>query len=87
MGASVPVLVRILSQDFLKLVLIANVIGWPVAYYFMNQWLNNFAYKAPISWIVFVSTGLAVLMIAFLCILYHSLKVSRVNPVKSLRSE
>lgn len=87
MGASVPALIKILSKDFLKLVLIANLIGWPVAWYFMNKWLGNFAYKAPISPLIFVSTGVGVLMIAFLCILYHSLKVSRVNPVKSLRNE
>jgi putative ABC transport system permease protein len=87
LGASIPILIKILSQDFLKLVLIANIIGWPIAWYFMNRWLNNFAYRAPISWLVFVGTGVAVLTIALLCILYHSLKVSRVNPVKSLRSE
>lgn len=87
MGASVPALVRILSMDFLKLVLIANLVGWPIAWYFMSKWLGNFAYKAPISPLVFIGTGVAVLSIAFLCVLYHSLKVSRINPVKSLRSE
>ncbi len=87
MGASVPTLIRIMSGDFLKLVLIANIIGWPIAWYFMNRWLGNFAYKAPISPVVFVATGIVVLLIAFLCVLYHSLKVSRVNPVNSLRSE
>lgn len=87
MGASVPTLIRIMSADFLRLVLIANVIGWPVAYYFMNRWMEGFAYHAPISVLVFLGTALAVLLIAFLCVLYHSLKVSRVNPVKSLRSE
>jgi len=87
MGASVPVLIRILSADFLKLVLIANVIGWPTAWYFMNDWLGGFAYRININLWIFIVTGIAVLLIAFLCILYHSLKVSRVNPVKSLRSE
>jgi putative ABC transport system permease protein len=87
MGASVPVLIGILSADFLKLVLIANVIGWPIAWYFMSDWLGGFAYRINIDpWIFFV-TGVAVLLIAFLCVLYHALKVSRVNPVKSLRSE
>jgi putative ABC transport system permease protein len=87
MGASTPVLIRILSADFLKLVLVANIIGWPIAWYLMNQWLGNFAYKAAISPLIFVGTGIAVLLIAFLCVLYHSLKVSRVNPVQSLRNE
>lgn len=87
MGASVPVLIKLLSKDFLLLVLIANLIGWPIAWYLMNKWLGNFAYKAPISPLVFAGTGIAVLLIAFLCVLYHSLKVSRVNPVNSLRVE
>lgn len=87
MGANVTTLIRLMSADFLQLVLVANIIGWPVAYYFMNRWMSNFAYRAPISWFVFIGTAIAVLVIAFLCVLYHSLKVSRTNPVKSLRSE
>jgi putative ABC transport system permease protein len=87
MGASVPTLIRIMSTDFLQLVLIANVVGWPIAYYFMHKWMENFAYHAPINVSIFIGTALAVLAIAFLCVLYHSLKVSRINPVKSLRSE
>jgi putative ABC transport system permease protein len=87
MGASIPTLIRIMSTDFLKLVVIANLIGWPIAWYFMDRWMESFAYHAPMNVFVFVGTAVAVLLIAFLCVLYHSLKVSRVNPVKSLRSE
>jgi len=87
MGASVSTLISLLSKDFLKLVLLANLIGWPVAWYLMNKWLGNFAYKAPISPMVFVGTGVAVLLIAFLCVLYHTLKVSKINPVQSLRTD
>jgi putative ABC transport system permease protein len=87
MGASTAMLVKILSIDFLKLVLIANIIGWPIAYYFMNQWMTNFAYHASISVWTFIGTGVAVLVIAFLCLLYHSIKVSNISPVKSLKSE
>jgi len=87
MGASTATLIKVLSADFIKLVLIANLIGWPIASYFMSQWMTNFAYHTPISVWPFVGTGIAVLTIAFLCILYHSLKVSRISPVKSLRSE
>jgi putative ABC transport system permease protein len=87
MGASTLMLIRILSIDFLKLVLIANIIGWPIAYYFMNQWMTNFAYHTTVSPWAFIGTGIAVLVIAFLCLLYHSLKVSRISPVKSLKSE
>jgi putative ABC transport system permease protein len=87
MGASTAMLIKILSVDFIKLVLIANIIGWPIAYYFMNQWMTNFAYHTAVSVWTFIGTGVAVLMIAFLCLLYHSIKVSRINPVKSLRTE
>jgi putative ABC transport system permease protein len=87
MGASTAMLIRILSMDFIKLVLIANVIGWPIAFYLTNQWMANFAYHTSLPLWAFIGTGIAVLTIAFLCILYHSLKVSRVNPVKSLKNE
>lgn len=87
MGASTGILIRLLSKDFLKLVLIANLIGWPIAWYFMNNWLKNFAYQVSISVWIFLGTGAAVVMIAFGCVLYHSLKVSRINPVNSLRNE
>ena len=87
MGASTSMLIKILSIDFLKLVLIANIIGWPIAYYLMNQWMANFAYHTTVSPWAFIGTGIAVLLIAFLCLLYHSLKVSRTNPVKSLKSD
>ena len=87
MGASTATLIKVLSSDFIKLVLIANIIGWPVASYFMSKWMTNFAYNTPMPVWAFIVTGIAVLLIAFLCILYHSLKVSRINPVKSLRSE
>ncbi len=86
-GASTMRLIRILSVDFMKLVLIANLIGWPVAYYFMDKWLQNFAYHTSISVWIFIMTGAAAILIAFLAILYHSLKVSWANPVKALKYE
>jgi putative ABC transport system permease protein len=87
MGATTSMLIKILSIDFLKLVLVANIIGWPIAYYFMDQWMTNFEYHASISIWTFIGTGVAVFVIAFLCLLYHSIKVSSISPVKSLRSE
>ncbi|MEX1240632.1 MAG: hypothetical protein WEB30_12985 [Cyclobacteriaceae bacterium] len=87
MGASTATLIKVLSADFIKLVLIANLLGWPIASYFMTKWMTNFAYHTPTPVWAFVGTGIAVMVIAFLCILYHSLRVSRINPVKSLRSE
>lgn len=87
MGASTATLINVLSADFLKLVIIANIIGWPVAAYFMDQWMSSFAYHIPTPLWAFIAAGIAVLVIAFLCILYHCLKVSRINPVKSLKTE
>jgi putative ABC transport system permease protein len=87
MGASTGILIKILSFDFLKLILIANIIGWPIAYYFMNRWMTNFAYHTTVSVWAFIGTGIAVFLIAFLCLLYHSLKVSSINPVRSLKTE
>jgi putative ABC transport system permease protein len=87
MGATTGLLIRLMSKDFLKLVLIANLIGWPIAWYFMNDWLKSFAYQTTISPWVFAGTGVAVLLIAFGSILYHSLRAATTNPVNSLRSE
>jgi putative ABC transport system permease protein len=87
MGASTAVLVKLMSSDFLKLVVIANIIGWPIAWYLMNSWLKGFAYQVNISAWVFGGTGIAVILIAFTSILYHVLKASQVNPIKSIKNE
>lgn len=87
LGASVINITSMLSKDFLKLVIIAIIIASPIAWYFMNDWLNDFAYRINISWIVFVITGLAALLIAFITISFQSIKAAIANPVKSLRTE
>jgi putative ABC transport system permease protein len=87
LGATVPQIVGELSKDFIRLVLIASVIAFPVAWYAMNQWLGDFAFHVTISWWVFVIAGAAALLIAFITISYESLKAALMNPVKSLRSE
>jgi len=87
LGASVQNVVTMLSKDFLKLVMIASLIAFPVAWYAMNKWLQDFAYKTDISWWVFaISTG-AVCAIALFTISFQSLKAAMTNPVESLRSE
>ena len=86
-GASTSRLVSLLSADFLKLVLIANVIGLPVAWYYMDRWMQNFVVQANFKWWIFAGTTFAAIIIAFVAILYHSLKVSKANPVKALRTE
>jgi putative ABC transport system permease protein len=76
-----------LSKDFLKLVLIALVIASPIAWYFMNQWLEDFAYRTTISWWIFILAGLAAVLITLCTISFQAIKAALVNPVKSLRSE
>ncbi|GAB3953697.1 ABC transporter permease [Spirosoma harenae] len=87
LGASVMSIVTMLSKDFLKLVIIAIVIATPIAWYAMNQWLQDFAYKLPITWWIFAVAGLLALIIALLTVSLQSAKAALVNPVKSLRSE
>ncbi|QJD78653.1 ABC transporter permease [Spirosoma rhododendri] len=87
LGASVVSIITLLSRDFVKLVLIAIVIASPVAYYAMNRWLSNFAYRIDISWWVFVLAGLLAVSIALLTVSFQSIRAALVNPVKSLRSE
>jgi len=87
LGASVAGITELLAKDFLKLVLIAIVIASPVAYYFMNKWLANFAYRIDIQWWMFAATGAAAVLIAFLTVGFQSVRAALANPVKSLRSE
>jgi putative ABC transport system permease protein len=87
LGASVYSIATLLSKDFLKLVLVAIVTASPIAWYVMNQWLQNFAYKITISWWVFVLAGSLATGIALLTVSFQSIKAALMNPVKSLRSE
>ncbi|MCY7353011.1 MAG: ABC transporter permease [Cytophagaceae bacterium] len=87
LGASVVSIVVLLSKDFLKLVLIAIVIASPIAWYAMNRWLQDFAYKIDIEWWVFALAGLLAVGIALLTVSFQSVKAALMNPVKSLRSE
>ncbi len=87
LGASVSGIVCLLSKDFLKLVLIANLIAWPIAYYAMNQWLQSFAYRINLSIGTFILSGLIALFIALLTVSYQAIKAARANPVEALRYE
>lgn len=87
LGASVLSLVGLLSKDFLKLVFIAIVVASPLAWYVMNRWLNDFAYRTSISWWVFALAGTLAVGIALLTVSFQSIKAALMNPVKSLRSE
>lgn len=87
LGATVFGLVHLLSRDFLKLVLIANLIAWPIAWYLIQTWLQDFAYRTVIEPWTFVAAGVLALAIALFTVIFQALKVSRANPVKSLRTE
>jgi putative ABC transport system permease protein len=87
LGASISNVVFILSKDFLILVVVSMVIACPVAYYFMNMWLQDFAYRINISWWVFVISGSIALLIAFATVSFQAIKAATANPVKSLRYE
>ena len=86
-GASVTNITLHLTKDFLKLVLLANFLAWPAAYFIMQEWLKNFPYRTGISWLVFVLTGLAVVLIAFAMVVYQAVSAARANPIESLRYE
>jgi putative ABC transport system permease protein len=87
LGASVPDITKMLSKDFLKLVLIAIVVASPLAWWVMNKWLQDFAYRIQISWWIFAAAGAAALVIAMLTVSFQAIKAAIANPVKSLRTE
>ena len=87
LGASVSSVMALLSRDLLSLVLVALVLASPVAYYFMQKWLSDFAYRVDIQGWMFAVAGLAAVVIAFLTVGFQSIKAALANPVKSLRSE
>jgi putative ABC transport system permease protein len=87
LGASMSTIVGMLSKDFIKLVLIAIILASPLAWWAMNYWLQDFAYRMNIQWWILAAAGGAAILIAFLTISFQSIKAALTNPVKSLRSE
>ncbi len=87
LGASVMSIIVLLSKDFIRLILLAIVIVSPIAWYAMNQWLKDFAYRVEISWWVFALSGLLAIAVALITVSFQSIKAALMNPVKSLRSE
>ncbi len=87
LGANVTSIVSLLSADFLKLVLLAAVIAFPVAWFAMNNWLQDFAYRISIQWWVFVVAAIAATLVALITISFQAIKAAVANPVKSLRTE
>jgi putative ABC transport system permease protein len=87
LGASVSGIVGMLSKDFIKLVLLANLIACPVAWYGMHKWLQDFAYRTDISWWIFGTSALLALIIALATVGFHAFRAATANPVKALRNE
>jgi putative ABC transport system permease protein len=87
LGATTARITTLLSKDFVIWVIVANVIAWPLASYFMNKWLNNFAYRVEMSGWIFVVGGLLSLGIALFTVSYQSIKAARANPIASLKNE
>ena len=87
LGASLKDVVLLLSKHFIGLVLIANLIAWPLAWLALHRWIQGYAYRVAISWWVFVLAGMAALLIALMTVSFLTVKAATSNPVKSLRTE
>jgi putative ABC transport system permease protein len=87
LGASVTSIVFLLSKNFLKMVVIASLIAFPLAWWIMNKWLQNFAYRINISWWMFALAGFVAVVIALFTISFQSIKAAVTNPIKNLRTE
>jgi putative ABC transport system permease protein len=87
LGASVPSITTLLSKEFLKLVGLSFIIAFPIGYWLMQNWLQDFAYRINISWFVFAIAAILTLLIAFITVSSQAIRAARANPVKSLRTE
>ncbi len=87
LGASISGIMKLLTEEFSKWILFANIIAWPVAYFAMSKWLQGFAYRTSIEFITFLLSAAIALIIALLTVSYQALKAAKANPVKSLRYE
>ena len=87
LGASVTSIISLLSKDFLKLVVVAAVLAFPVAWWAMHSWLQEFAFHIDIGWWIFFVAGSLAILIALITISFQAIRAATANPVKSLRSE
>ena len=87
MGARVVEIIRLLLWQFSKPVVIANLIAWPTAWYFLNEWLGGFVYRIDLSPLYFILAGIAALMIAWVTVVGHAWRVAQSNPIHALRYE
>ena len=87
LGASVSNIVQLLSKDFLKLVFLSAVVAFPLAWWAMHQWLQDFAYRINIGWWVFVIAGFTAVFIALITVSFQAVRAALANPVDNLRTE
>jgi ABC-type antimicrobial peptide transport system permease subunit len=87
LGASVSSLFRLLSSEFMVLVVIALLVASPIAWYAASKWLQGFAYRTPVQWWMFALSGGLIILIALATVSIQSIKAALINPIKSLRSE
>jgi len=87
LGASIYSILVLLSKDFLKWIILANIIAWPVSFYFMHKWLQDYVYRISISWWIFIISFIVALVIAFLTISFQVIKAAIANPIDALRYE
>jgi putative ABC transport system permease protein len=86
-GASVTIILQLLSKEILILIILSSVIAWPAVYLIMNKWLEQFAYKTNLNLWIFVTSTLIALIIAISVVIYQSMKTARINPVNALKTE
>jgi ABC-type antimicrobial peptide transport system permease subunit len=87
LGATSANIVYLFSKEFIILIAIAFAIATPIAWYYMNQWLQDYAYRINVSWWIFLTSGVAAIVIALATISFQAIKAAMANPVKSLRTE
>jgi len=87
LGASVPGIMMLLSRDLVRWVALANLVAWPIAFFAMNRWLQNFAYRIGLNWFFFVLAGLITLFIAWFSTSFQAYKAAHTDPVSALKYE
>ena len=87
LGAELRHLTLLFVRDYTRLIILANLIAWPITYWIANKWLEGYAYKVSISWTMFAGAALLTICIALITVSFQTIKAAIVNPVKSLRSE
>jgi len=87
LGASIPSIIMLLSKQFVRWIVLAAIIAWPISYFSMKQWLQGFAFRTGLSLWIFILASSTILIIALLTVSYQSVRAARANPVDSLKYE